>query len=67
MIVITGAAGFIGSNILSSLNELGRDDIILCDSENKNSNLYNIKKREFSEFIEPNKLIYYLNKNKKIS
>ena len=66
MIVITGAAGFIGSNILSSLNELGRDDIILCDSENKNSNLNNIKKRKFSEFIEPHKLIYYLNKNKNI-
>ena len=66
MIVITGATGFIGSNILSSLNELGRDDIILCDSENKNSNLKNIKNRKFSEFIEPTKLMYYLNKNKNI-
>ena len=66
MIVITGAAGFIGSNILSSLNELGREDIILCDSKNKKSSLKNIQKRKFSEFIEPNKLIYYLNKNKNI-
>ena len=54
MIVITGAAGFIGSNILSSLNELGRDDIILCDSKNKKSSLKNIQKRKFLEFIEPN-------------
>ncbi len=41
MIVVTGAAGFIGSCIVSKLNQLGRDDIIAVDEfkENKEGNL----------------------------
>ncbi|MBU0468549.1 MAG: ADP-glyceromanno-heptose 6-epimerase [Candidatus Omnitrophica bacterium] len=31
MIVVTGAAGFIGSCIVSKLNEIGRDDLIIVD------------------------------------
>ena len=31
MIVVTGGAGFIGSNIVSGLNERGRDDILVVD------------------------------------
>ena len=31
MIVVTGAAGFIGSCIVSKLNEIGRDDLIVVD------------------------------------
>ncbi|MBP6343639.1 MAG: NAD-dependent epimerase/dehydratase family protein, partial [Candidatus Omnitrophica bacterium] len=31
MIVVTGAAGFIGSCIVARLNELGRRDLILVD------------------------------------
>ena len=42
MIVITGAAGFIGSSLVSKLNELGYTQLILVDefaSEKKNQNL----------------------------
>ena len=63
MIVITGAAGFIGSNILSSLNELGRDDIIICDFENDNDNL---KNKKFSKIINPKNLLSFLKNNKNI-
>ncbi|MGC8898194.1 MAG: NAD-dependent epimerase/dehydratase family protein, partial [Bacteroidota bacterium] len=31
MILITGAAGFIGSALTWSLNTRGRNDLILCD------------------------------------
>jgi ADP-L-glycero-D-manno-heptose 6-epimerase len=44
MIVITGAAGFIGSNLLSGLNREGYRDVILVDdftSEGKNTNIEN--------------------------
>ena len=31
MIVVTGAAGFIGSNVVAALNERGHTDIAVCD------------------------------------
>ena len=31
MIILTGGLGFIGSNILQGLNEIGYDNIIICD------------------------------------
>ncbi len=50
MIVITGAAGFIGSVLTGKMNLKGRDDLILVDdfsSENKEKNLTG-KKNELS-------------------
>lgn len=32
MIIVTGGAGFIGSNIVKGLNERGRDDILIVDN-----------------------------------
>ena len=32
MIIVTGGAGFIGSNIVKGLNELGRTDILIVDN-----------------------------------
>ena len=34
MIIITGAAGFIGSNLAKKLNDVGRNDLILVDDIN---------------------------------
>ena len=34
MIIITGAAGFIGSNLAKKLNDVGRNDLILIDDIN---------------------------------
>ncbi|MCO4794392.1 MAG: ADP-glyceromanno-heptose 6-epimerase [Bacteriovoracaceae bacterium] len=51
MILITGAAGFIGSVLARELNKLDREDLILVDrigSDDKWKNLRNIK---FDEFI----------------
>ena len=49
MIIITGAAGFIGSNLAKKLNDVGRNDLILVDDINhplKKDNIDQIKHHE---------------------
>ena len=46
MIVVTGAAGFIGSAIVHELNTRGREDILIVDETNhleKKKNLSGLK------------------------
>ena len=31
MLLVTGGAGFIGSNVVAGLNEAGRAEIAICD------------------------------------
>jgi ADP-L-glycero-D-manno-heptose 6-epimerase len=63
MIVITGAAGFIGSNLTGFMNARGMDDLILVDlfdDERKNRNLSNkqckarINRDEFIAWLDQN-------------
>ena len=39
MIIVTGGAGFIGSNIVRGLNEEGRTDILIVDDLNEGDKL----------------------------
>jgi ADP-L-glycero-D-manno-heptose 6-epimerase len=57
MIVITGAAGFIGSNIVSALNEQGRDDLVVCDWLRQDLRWQNLRKRTFRDFVPPDQLL----------
>ena len=58
MIIVTGGAGFIGSNIVSALNEAGEDDILIVDrlgTGNKWRNLRNLRFLDYEhkdDFIE---------------
>ena len=63
MIAVTGAAGFIGSNMVAKLNEAGFTDIIVVDEfsrPDKNRNLegkvftHQIHRDEFSDWLEKN-------------
>ncbi len=65
MIVVTGAAGFIGSCIVKELNKHGRKDIIIVDelgSDEKWKNLVTLKyidyehKTDFLELLQTNKI-----------
>ena len=55
-IVITGAAGFIGSNLVNELNNLGQTDLILVDFYNAFAKTwtYSLKKQKYNQIIEPN-------------
>jgi len=62
MIVVTGAAGFIGSNIVSELNKSGYHDIVAVDLDDKvkdcrylqNKKVKNVKFEELEDFIGKN-------------
>ena len=52
MIVITGAAGFIGSCMVRVFNDLGREDLILVDDFSKTEKAANLDGKMYSSKIE---------------
>lgn len=52
MIVITGAAGFIGSCIAGTLNAKGRTDLVLVDDFSKTEKAENLTGKQFAEKVE---------------
>lgn len=52
MIIVTGGAGFIGSNIVKGLNDKGIDSIIIIDNLEKAEKHKNLNKIKFYDFID---------------
>jgi len=50
-IVVTGGAGFIGSNVVKSLNELGEDKIFIVDNLDKSEKWKNLVTLNFEDYI----------------
>ena len=67
MIIVTGCNGFIGSNLVVKLNELGIKDIIGVDDLSKKDNLINIAHCELEELLDIKDFENdYLDENKNI-
>jgi len=64
-IIITGAAGFIGSCLVEKLNEEGLTDLILVDDFTKIEKKGNLKGKNFSAKIERTDFFNWLNENNK--
>lgn len=60
MIVVTGGAGFIGSNILAALEERGHPRLVVCDRLRSNTKWKNIAKRELADIVAPEQLFDFL-------
>lgn len=50
MIIVTGAAGFIGSHLIKKLNSQGYTDLVLVDNLKDGSKFLNIKNANFEEY-----------------
>jgi len=61
-IVITGAAGFIGSCLVSFLNEAGYENLILVDDFSRHEKDVNLEGKTFSKKIEREKFFDWLEK-----
>lgn len=51
MIIVTGGAGFIGSNIIKGLNDRGIDDILVVDNIAESSKYLNLNGLKFNDLI----------------
>ena len=60
MLLVTGGAGFIGSNVLASLNEAGRSDIAVNDVLGSDRKWHNLAGRQLAEFVSPADLLRWL-------
>ncbi|MFB3102549.1 MAG: NAD-dependent epimerase/dehydratase family protein, partial [Alphaproteobacteria bacterium] len=63
MIVVTGGAGFIGSNLVAALEERGGEEIVVCDFLGNEGKWRNIAKREITDLITPDDLMSWLSSN----
>ena len=60
MLLVTGGAGFIGSNIVAGLNEAGRSDVVVNDFLGSEGKWRNLAKRQVADFIPPADLFGWL-------
>lgn len=56
MLLVTGGAGFIGSNVVAALNEAGRSDVVVCDFLGNEGKWRNLAKRQLVDIVPPAEL-----------
>jgi ADP-L-glycero-D-manno-heptose 6-epimerase len=64
MLLVTGGAGFIGSNVVASLNEAGRSDIVVNDILGSDGKWQNLRKRRLADIVPPDELFAWLDGRK---
>jgi ADP-L-glycero-D-manno-heptose 6-epimerase len=60
MLLVTGGAGFIGSNVVASLNEAGRHDVVVSDWLGSDGKWRNLGKRQLADMVAPQDLSGWL-------
>jgi len=63
MIIVTGAAGFIGSNLVKKLNDKGHNDIIVVDEFSRDDKNKNLQGKTFNQKIDREEFLNWLPEN----
>ncbi len=66
MIIVTGAAGFIGSCLVSKLNQEGFADLILVDDFSDAEKMKNLENKKYSQKIHRDEFIVWLKENQRL-
>ena len=64
MYVVTGGAGFIGSNIVAALEARGQNNVVVVDRLGHDEKWRNLAKRELADVVMPEHLFTFLDANK---
>jgi ADP-L-glycero-D-manno-heptose 6-epimerase len=60
MLLVTGGAGFIGSNVVAALNDAGRRDVVVSDFLGQDGKWRNLAKRQLADVVPPAELTDWL-------
>ena len=60
MFLVTGGAGFIGSNIVAALNDAGHADVVVSDHLGDEGKWRNLAKRQIADIVPPDELMAWL-------
>jgi ADP-L-glycero-D-manno-heptose 6-epimerase len=66
MIIVTGGAGFIGSNLVKYLNDKGFTNILIVDNLASTSKFLNLNRLKFADYVDKNDFLQMLPKLQKI-
>jgi len=64
LIIVTGGAGFIGSNLVARLEAQGEADIVVCDRLRDGTKWRNIAKRTLEDIVSPEAILTYIDHNR---
>ena len=67
MIIVTGGAGFIGSNIVRALNAQGRNDILVVDNLTNGHKFVNLVDCEIQDYLDKDDFIEHIRKGRRFA
>jgi ADP-L-glycero-D-manno-heptose 6-epimerase len=62
-IIVTGAAGFIGRNVVAELNARGQTDLLLVDNVGQGDKWKNLRGLQFEDIVSPEELLALIGRN----